>query len=213
LTGNCCYQKRPRDSLKRRNGKDPEVFGIARDINQEAAAAFFGLVKEIPKLSDRKIGEDQVKSPVSLKIINRGLIRSIMIPVFNKGQIEQKEINRMSGDLIQSMNGYGSETVTIEPHDLIPHTIFNGKNTGTFKISKKSDAYAYLKDANVYARNKLVEWTDSSCGRKGLEPRIDLYTTTDREAGFVTVRRAVEIMREEDMPIVLEPATVYKVSR
>ena len=45
----------------------------------------------------------------------------------------------MSGDLIQSMNGFASESVRIEPADLIPHTIFNGKNTGTFKISKKYD--------------------------------------------------------------------------
>lgn len=212
LIGAAEYRQRPRDSLRRRKIKAPELFGIARNVDQAQSLAFMGLLKRIPKLSDHRVSKDKVKSNPSQKLINRGQVSSAL-ERSKKKVIESKDLRRWQQEILDTVNGRGSNIIHLTPADLEPDVIDSrGKYIGTFIVSQESQHYEQMFKANELALDSLRDRgrADSSDRRSVLVPRIDMYQTPELEIAELTIDRMGQILVANSIDLVLQPARGYK---
>jgi len=206
------YRPRARDNTKKEAAANLELFGISRDVSPQSTA-FYGLLSQVRRELSRR-GKSKIKEPPGLKLMNRGLVSSIVNAGTGGRRLEQKDLRRFCAALVDSLNGLGSKPVEVSAYELLPRVIArNGKFIGSLVVARTAANYPTLAEANRKVRDKLAEMADSDSGRKALEPRIDIYKTTDERRGKEIIERLAEALREQDAPVLLEPAKSYKVPR
>lgn len=211
---NAEYRLRPRDSLKRRKVRGPELFGIARDVDQSSSVALRGVIKAIPRLSEYLISAEKVEENPSQKLLNRGLVSSVLARSNNK-YVEPKDLRRWETEIIDAVNGRGSSVVEMNWRDFEPGVVDSrGKFIGSLLVKKSSPHFQQLMVANEIALESLKDETraNSSDSRAVLQPRIDLYKVRSPEIAHETIERVGRLLAAESAMVVLNPARGYTVT-
>lgn len=206
------YRKRPRDRPERRRVKGPELFGIARTVDQAESFAFMALMKTIPRLSGRKVDKSKMKKIPSQKLINRGQVSSALERSAKK-VVEPKDLRRWEREIIDTVNGRGSNKICLTPADLEPEVINSrGKYIGALLVSQESQYYDQMFTANELALESLRDKNraDSTDRRGVLVPRIDLYQTNEFALAEEIIQKMGQILVADSIDLVLNPARGYK---
>ncbi len=212
LRGVTEYRPRPRDSVNKRRVKGPELFGIARSVDQAESIAFMGLVRSIPRLSSYCIKKEKVVSAPSQKLLNRGQVSSALEKSAKK-IIEPKDLRRWRQEILDTVNGGGSAEIHLTHEDLTPKVITSrGKYIGSLLVSKDSQYYRPLKTANELALSSFrhISRADSSDRRGVLVPRIDLCQSKEREEVMLIMEQVGQIIVADSIDVVLHPARGYE---
>lgn len=195
MTGETSYRPRARDRMHKKSSS-LELFGIARDVDLEQSTVFRGLIKAIPRFSDYNIDRRRIKQNPSQKLLNRGLVSSV-ISTRRKG-VEQKDIWAWEDQIVNAVNGRGHQEIPLNLSDLEPFVVNSsrGKHIGSFAVRKESEFYDQLYEANVIALKALKcnKRADSTSSRASLRPRIDVFVAKNRKVALDTIEHISDAM-------------------
>ncbi len=213
MTSGCGYHQKPRDSLERRRVKGPELFGIARDIDDSGSLSVNGIIRAIPRLSEYMIDKRKLKDRPSQKLLNRGQVSSALSRS-SKKYIETKDLRRWEQEILDTVNGRGHDRIEMDWRDFEPRVINSrGKYIGSLIVKKSSSYFGQLSSANEIALMSLRHESraDSNDQRSALQPRIDLYRASSEEVAWQTMEKVGQLLAAESAELILSPARGYKV--